>query len=66
MERFYQNDGPTKIRWSQPVAERHSMSGKQFRPSSARERKKGVDQTREKLGQPNDLQLLQKTFDPTK
>jgi hypothetical protein len=40
--------------------------GKQSRPSSARERKKWVDSTREKLGQPSDLALLQKTFDRMK
>ncbi len=44
MERFYQNDRPTK---------------------NALE-KKCVDSTREKLGQPSDLALLQKTFDRMK
>ncbi len=83
---------PTSSQPTRPVAERYFITGRQFRPSSARERKlaqlpfpgvfgvfyqnarptknalekKWVDQTREKLGNPTDLQLLQKTFDRMK
>jgi len=51
-------------------AVRHRRSAKRLQRGRSRSinalEKKWVDSTREKLGQPSDLQLLQKTFDRMK
>ena len=60
---FYQNDRPTKNALEPARRGATIHVGKQFRPSSARERKKWVHEMRDKLGQPSDLQLLQKPPD---
>ncbi|MBA3881426.1 MAG: hypothetical protein H0X73_01680 [Chthoniobacterales bacterium] len=64
---IYQNNRPTRIepagsgaRWTgSPEGERRAERVNALE-------KKWVDSTREKLGQPTDLQLLQKTFDRMK
>ncbi len=60
-------NGDVRVNALEPARRRATIYvGYTLRPSSARERKKWVDSTREKLGQPSDLALLQKTFDRMK
>ena len=67
MERFYQNDRPTKNRARGKRCEMDEARTGELRAQRINAlQKKWVDSTREKLGQPTDLQLLQKTFDRMK
>ena len=64
---FYQNDRPTKNRARGKRCEMDEARTGELRAQRINAlEKKWVDQTREKLGQPSDLALLQKTFDRMK